>query len=104
MFRGCFCLLGCLTAHTAQVGCISTPEIMRKVIDANVKFIVLATDGVWDVLDNQFVVDMVNSIPDPAEACNAVIQAAMLRWEDKYSADNITVVVVRFHADSSRPP
>ena len=83
-----------------QVGCTSTPEIQHVAIDGSQKFVVVASDGIWDVLDNQFVIELVNSIPDTTEACNAIIEAALQRWEDKCAADNITAVIVKFSSDA----
>mmetsp|Transcript_19858 Transcript_19858/g.43442 ORF Transcript_19858/g.43442 Transcript_19858/m.43442 type:complete len:326 (-) Transcript_19858:294-1271(-) len=85
----------------AEVGCTSTPEIQQVTIDGSQKFVVLASDGIWDVLDNQFVIEMVQSKSDIKEACSAIVEAAIERWEDKCAADNITAVIVRF-SDTQR--
>lgn len=55
------------------------------------EFIVLACDGVGDVLTDQAVVDLVREIEDPAEASQEVVRQALF----KGSADNITCMVVR---------
>lgn len=48
------------TAGT-EIGIISTPEITRYAIGSSEQFIVTATDGVWDVMDNHEVVSFVES-------------------------------------------
>ena len=62
---------------------------------------VIASDGIWDVLDNQFVIEMAHSKSDASEACKAIVEAAIERWEDKCAADNITVVIVRCDSPGS---
>ena len=42
--------IGDFFAHT--LGCICEPEIFTKQIDGQFNIIVLATDGVWEVLSN----------------------------------------------------
>eukprot|EP00976_Prorocentrum_cordatum_P070753 1180052-Prorocentrum_minimum.AAC.2 len=85
-----------------QVGCTSTPEIQEVDLDGSQKFVVIASDGIWDVLDNQFVINLAHSTPDTAKACTAIIEAAIERWEDKCAADNITVVIVKFAGEIQR--
>ncbi|KAI8476402.1 MAG: phosphatase 2C-like domain-containing protein [Monoraphidium minutum] len=81
--------LGDLMAAT--VGCTSDPEITYVTLSpARDQFLVLATDGVWDVCD------IVTESPDPHIACRRVLDAALYEWEERMSADNITVLVVEF--------
>lgn len=44
------------------------------------KFIVLASDGVWEFLTNQTVTDMILKFDDPLEACRAVVAEAYRLW------------------------
>ena len=48
--------LGDFTAQ--ELGCSSTPEVQEHVIDANDVCCVLATDGVWEFLTSQEVIDI----------------------------------------------
>ena len=36
----------------SSVGVVSDPEIVHKVIDKNDKFIILASDGIWEFISN----------------------------------------------------
>ena len=36
-----------------QAGCISTPEVFEVDLGADVRFIVLASDGLWEFMSNQ---------------------------------------------------
>jgi hypothetical protein len=42
------------------------------------------------------VCDIVVESPDPHIACRRVLDAALYEWEERMSADNITVLVVEF--------
>eukprot|EP00878_Enallax_costatus_P037214 GHUV01042020.1.p1 GENE.GHUV01042020.1~~GHUV01042020.1.p1 ORF type:complete len:620 (+),score=147.71 GHUV01042020.1:226-2085(+) len=87
--------LGDLTAAT--VGCTSDPEVSYTTLRPGVDHVlVMATDGVWDVLTNEQVCDIVVESPDPHIACRRVLDAALYEWEERMSADNITVLVVEF--------
>eukprot|EP00775_Hariotina_reticulata_P013668 gene13668-13790_t len=87
--------LGDLTA--ASVGCTSDPEVSYTTLRPNVDhMLVMASDGVWDVLTNEQVCDIVVESPDPHIACRRVLDAALYEWEERMSADNITVLVVEF--------
>jgi serine/threonine protein phosphatase PrpC len=81
----------------ASVGCTSDPEVtycrLRPGVD---RYMVLASDGVWDVLGNAQVCELVAGAGDPHSACRRVLDAALGEWEERMSADNVTVVVVEF--------
>eukprot|EP00250_Pteridium_aquilinum_P027335 c346_g1_i1 orf=322-1185(-) len=72
---------------------VAEPELQEETITDGVEFLVLASDGLWDVVTNQDAVSLVQSIPDAEEAAKSLANEAMR----KGSADNITCIVVRFH-------
>lgn len=71
---------------------VAEPEIQEEVADENVEFLILASDGLWDVVSNQDAVAMIQSTEDPELAAKRLTEEAYR----KGSADNITCVVVRF--------
>jgi protein phosphatase 1L len=75
---------------------VADPEIQEDTIKEGVDFLVLASDGLWDVVSNQDAVSMVATIPDAEEAANKLTGEAFRRG----SADNITCVIVRFNHDN----
>ncbi|KAH7283769.1 hypothetical protein KP509_34G023100 [Ceratopteris richardii] len=69
----------CLKEH----GLIATPQIIHRNIMDEDEFIVLATDGVWDVLSHEEVMDVILSSPCKEEAAKCVVDAARNAWERK---------------------
>jgi len=72
---------------------VAEPEIQERFITSEVEFLLLASDGLWDVVSNQDAVTMVQNIQDAQEAAKRLTDEAF----KKGSADNITCVVIRFH-------
>ncbi|XP_044474600.1 probable protein phosphatase 2C 11 [Mangifera indica] len=70
---------------------VAEPEVQEEEIEG-VDFIIIASDGLWNVLSNQDAVDVVQEIADAEAAARKLIQEAYARG----SSDNITCVVVRF--------
>ncbi|XP_019708050.1 probable protein phosphatase 2C 59 isoform X2 [Elaeis guineensis] len=76
---------------------VADPEIQEEVVDGSLEFLILASDGLWDVVSNEEAVEMIKPIEDPEQAARRLMQEAYQRG----SADNITCVVVRFLANQS---
>ncbi|XP_059629572.1 uncharacterized protein LOC132272437 [Cornus florida] len=72
---------------------VADPEIQEEEIDG-VDFLIIASDGLWNVLSNKDAVAMVQDIPDAEAASRKLIEEAYARG----SSDNITCVVVRFES------
>lgn len=68
----------------------AVPEIQSRELTADDDWLVLASDGVWDVLSSQAAVDMANHINNAQEAAKAITMHAY----KNHSADNITTMVV----------
>ncbi|KAL2940214.1 putative protein phosphatase 2C 38 [Bienertia sinuspersici] len=64
-------------------GIISTPVITHHHITSDDLFILLATDGVWDVLTNEEVASIVSSAEHEEMAAKAVVEAAVAAWKTK---------------------
>ncbi len=74
---------------------IADPEMFSLVLTPLDSFLVLACDGVWDVMNNQQVVDCVKKhvhMGDPEEAARQLAKEAYRRG----STDNISAIVVFF--------
>lgn len=70
-------------------GLISVPDIFYRRLTENDQFIVLATDGIWDVLTNKEVVDIVASAETRSLAARAVVESAVRAWKFKYPTSKV---------------
>ncbi|KAK9205743.1 hypothetical protein WN943_016013 [Citrus x changshan-huyou] len=75
---------------------VAEPEIQEEEIDG-IDFIIVASDGLWNVISNEEAVAMVEHITDAEAASRKLITDAYARG----SSDNITCVVVRFENSRS---
>ena len=82
--------------YTAQtVGCIATPECTTTELVAEDCCMILASDGVWEFMTNQTVVEMAMSTDDPFVAANRIVARAAYEWVTREQrTDDITVVVI----------
>ena len=82
------------------LGVVPVPKFLDEKIDSDTKFIVVASDGVWEFLDNQKVADIVMPFykkNDPDGACKALIKESTDWWnQEDVVVDDITAIVVFF--------
>lgn len=74
---------------------VAEPEIQDLEIDVEFELLVLASDGLWDVVPNEDAVSLAREEEEPEVAARKLTEVAFTRG----SADNITCIVVRFHHD-----
>ncbi|KAK8613357.1 hypothetical protein V6N13_101122 [Hibiscus sabdariffa] len=67
-----------------EYGVISMPEFSHRLLTERDQFIVLASDGVWDVLSNEEVVEIVSSAPSRSSAARILVDSAAREWKLKY--------------------
>lgn len=71
---------------------IATPDVREETLGPDDEFIILASDGLWDVVSNQDAVNLVRDVRDPEKAAKKLAEEAMSRG----SNDNVSAIVVRF--------
>jgi serine/threonine protein phosphatase PrpC len=82
----------------AQIGVTCEPEIFETILTPAHKFIILGTDGVWEFLTIEELVEMV--VPfweknDPEGACKKIVAESVARWKQEEEViDDITVIVI----------
>ncbi|KAH6797947.1 protein phosphatase 2C and cyclic nucleotide-binding/kinase domain-containing protein [Perilla frutescens var. hirtella] len=77
------------------IGVVANPEIVVMELTGNHPFFVIASDGVFEFLSSQTVVDMVTKHKDPRDACAAIVAESYRRWlQYETRTDDITVIVV----------
>ncbi|CAM6082038.1 unnamed protein product [Calypogeia fissa] len=78
-----------------QIGVIAVPEVLIVELTIRHPFFVIASDGVFEFLSSQAVVDMVAKHKDPQEACAAIVAESYRLWlQNETRTDDITVIVV----------
>ncbi|PUZ74737.1 hypothetical protein GQ55_1G089600 [Panicum hallii var. hallii] len=70
-------------------GVVSEPQVAHRRVERGDLFIILATDGVWDVLSNEEVVSIVCATPRKQHASKAVAEAAAQRWRTRYPSSRV---------------
>ena len=83
-----------------KLGVIPEPKFIEEKIDKDTKFIVAASDGVWEFLDNETVKNIVMPFyekNDPNGACKELIKKSTEFWnQEDIVVDDITVVIAFF--------
>ncbi|KAF7148996.1 hypothetical protein RHSIM_Rhsim03G0200600 [Rhododendron simsii] len=78
---------------------VAEPEIQDLEIDEEFELLVLASDGLWDVVPNEDAVALARTEEEPEAAARKLTETAFTRG----SADNITCIVVKFHHRKADP-
>ena len=84
----------------SKLGVIPEPKFLEEKIDKDSKFIIVASDGIWEFLDNDTVKNI--TMPyyeknDPNGACKELIKRATEFWnQEDIVVDDITCIVVFF--------
>ncbi|OQR84440.1 protein phosphatase 2C [Achlya hypogyna] len=86
--------LGDAVAHTAGVS--SEPEFFTRMLDANDKCLVIATDGLWEFMSDEEVIKMTAAHTDPKQAVDVLILEANRRWMKEEQVIDDTTVIVAF--------
>ncbi|KAF3333162.1 protein phosphatase 2C and cyclic nucleotide-binding/kinase domain-containing protein isoform X1 [Carex littledalei] len=78
-----------------SIGVIAEPEIFVVELNPSHPFFVVASDGVFEFISSQTVVDMVAKFKDPRDACAAIVAESYRLWlQYETRTDDITIIVV----------
>ncbi|PIA64807.1 hypothetical protein AQUCO_00100346v1 [Aquilegia coerulea] len=81
-----------------SIGVVATPEIVVLELTPNNPFFVIASDGVFEFLSSQAVVDMVAKFKDPRDACAAIVAESYRLWlQYETRTDDITIIVAHIN-------
>lgn len=85
------------------VGVDAEPEVLTRELNPEDKVIFIASDGVWEFLPNQKVLDMCAECDDPLQACKNIGAKSYDLWmENDTRSDDITMICI--FIDSVKPP
>ena len=92
--------LGDKIAH--NIGVIDEPEIKRFFYDGTEKFIIIASDGLWEYISGEQCINIVKKFyeeeKEPKEAALNLTKEAFKKWRRKgIVIDDITVIVIFFY-------
>ena len=76
-----------------KYGVICLPNIVKHLISQKDRFIVLCSDGVWDVLSDEDVYNLSMKVKNSCELSTLIVNTAI----DKGSRDNISCIVIRIN-------
>ena len=76
-----------------KYGVICTPHINKIEIDSNDKYIIIASDGVWDVMNDNEVYEISKICKNSKDYCDKIVKTSL----DKGSMDNISCFVVKLN-------
>ena len=74
-------------------GVLNVPHITRTNITNNDLYVVVASDGVWDVFEDIDIYEMSKGINNAKELCNNIVQKSI----EKGSTDNISCFVIKLN-------
>ncbi|GAV63351.1 PP2C domain-containing protein [Cephalotus follicularis] len=78
-----------------RIGVVADPEVSTVQLTPNHLFFVVASDGVFEFLSSQAVVNMAARYADPRDACAAIAGESYKLWlEHENRTDDITIVIV----------
>ena len=86
--------------NAARAGVVCTPDVQRHALDADARFLILASDGVWEFLSIERAVNLVDTFyrekKRAIDACRRLIAEAALEWyhHEGVYRDDITAVIV----------
>lgn len=82
-------------AMAEELGVYAEPEMLTREIRPEDRVIVLASDGIFEFLTNQSVIDICAKFSDPVEACRAVVAESYELWlQYELRTDDITIIVI----------
>ena len=78
--------------YVKQFGVINTPDINIYDINETINYIIIASDGVWDVVDLDTITNMGKAGKNVGEFCKDIVKLAI----NKGTKDNVSCIVVSF--------
>lgn len=84
------------TPKTSQNFVSWEPAIQTRGLNASHKFLILACDGLWDVMKHEEAADFVNKHRAQGKTANEVAKALVREALNKRTEDNVTIVLVFF--------
>lgn len=84
-----------------EAGVVSHPDLFEYDLTAEHKFLIIASDGLWEFMSSQEVVDIVakhanSTAPDPEAAIEELVEESARRWRMNEPVIDDTSIIVAF--------
>ena len=83
-----------------SVGVIPNPEIIEYNLNKGSKYMIIASDGIWQYMSNEKVMSIGNQyypVREPIDMCNELVREADNCWDNQgIPTDDITLLVIYF--------
>jgi len=76
-----------------RVGLIATPHVVKHTIKPFDRYLVIASDGIWDELSDADAIGLCHDDISTRQIAQQIVKTALTRG----SKDNISVIVVKFN-------
>mmetsp|Transcript_18623 Transcript_18623/g.54604 ORF Transcript_18623/g.54604 Transcript_18623/m.54604 type:complete len:1074 (-) Transcript_18623:321-3542(-) len=94
-YPGCAFTRSIGDAIAEDIGVFAEPELMSKELTVNDKFVLIASDGIFEFITNQGAADIVSQYEDPLEGARAIVAEAYRLWlQYEVRTDDITIIVL----------
>ena len=80
--------------YCKKYGVSNIPDISMNKLDSNVKYVVVASDGVWDVVNENELMNLSKNDKNADGLCKDLVKLAI----DKETKDNVSCIVVSFNS------
>ena len=80
--------------YCKKFGVSNIPDISMNKLDSNVKYVVVASDGVWDVVNENELMNLSKNDKNADGLCKDLVKLAI----DKETKDNVSCIVVSFNS------
>ena len=88
-----------------SIGVTAEPEMLTRIVTSNDHLLVVASDGVFEFLTNQEVIDMCAKCESPIIACEKLVKESYKQWlVHENRTDDITVIVCFLTVEKKPPP
>ena len=79
--------------YCKKYGVINIPDISSNKLEGNVKYVVVASDGVWDVVGENELMKLSKNNKNAEGLCKDLVKLAI----DKDTKDNVSCIVISFN-------
>ncbi len=84
------------------IGCIAEPDISVTTLCEEHCFVLVASDGVWDVVPDPLIVKLFHSTKRSGKFCDRLCRMALHQWGLRSQTDNISIAVILLQREENK--